>query len=347
MATENVEAGSGSGGPRFASDTETVGTLSVNHPLFKVEWGEEDSFTLVNTGTASLPIQGAAAENAAVAGNPLLAAGRFDSADRTLGNGDVGAIALTAAGHQIVSGTVSVSNLAQTEDAVHGSGDTGIMPLAVRNDVLAALAGTDGDYAPFQVNASGALYTDVRGDALTALQLIDDPVFTLGSSTYTEATSKGNAIAAVRNDTLAALANTDNEFAPLQVSETGAVFVQDVGGPKNGLTKYRNVDVDETEDQVSANPVTLYTISAQSIDATPVYLHFYDATAASVTVGTTTPDLTFIIPSQGDGNGAGLVLDVSKGWDFSTALTIAATTTFDGSTGPGANEVIVNLGYKA
>ena len=44
------------------------------------------------------------------------------------------------------------------EDAVHGSGDTGIMFLAVRNDVLAALAGTDGDYAPFQVDADGALY---------------------------------------------------------------------------------------------------------------------------------------------------------------------------------------------
>jgi len=44
------------------------------------------------------------------------------------------------------------------EDTAHTSGDGGLMPLAVRNDALAALAGTDGDYAPLQVDANGALY---------------------------------------------------------------------------------------------------------------------------------------------------------------------------------------------
>ena len=44
-------------------------------------------------------IQGTAAENAAASDNPVLVGGRYDSSDRTLGNGDVGALALTAAGH--------------------------------------------------------------------------------------------------------------------------------------------------------------------------------------------------------------------------------------------------------
>ena len=39
------------------------------------------------------------------------------------------------------------------------------MSLAVRNDTLAALAGTDGDYAPLQVNATGALFIQ-EGSAL-------------------------------------------------------------------------------------------------------------------------------------------------------------------------------------
>ena len=43
------------------------------------------------------------------------------------------------------------------EDAVHTTGDTGNLSLVVRNDTLAALAGTDGDYAPLQVDADGAL----------------------------------------------------------------------------------------------------------------------------------------------------------------------------------------------
>ena len=47
---------------------------------------------------------------------------------------------------------------------------------------------------------------------------------TLGSTTYTESTSMGRTIAAVRNDTLAALADTNNEFAPLQVNSTGALY---------------------------------------------------------------------------------------------------------------------------
>jgi len=44
------------------------------------------------------------------------------------------------------------------EDGIHTSGDGGIMALAVRNDSLAALGSSDGDYAPLQVDAKGALY---------------------------------------------------------------------------------------------------------------------------------------------------------------------------------------------
>jgi len=56
------------------------------------------------------------------------------------------------------------------EDAVHVTGQFGQFVLAVRNDVLAALAGADGDYAPLQVDALGALYvTDYRNTRDTAL----------------------------------------------------------------------------------------------------------------------------------------------------------------------------------
>ena len=65
----------------------------------------------------------------------------------------------------IVPGT-GATNLGKAEDAVHSDGDTGVMALAVRNDDVAALSGTDGDYSPLQVNAAGALYTsDASGEA--------------------------------------------------------------------------------------------------------------------------------------------------------------------------------------
>lgn len=55
-----------------------------------------------------------------------------------------------------------IDDLVLYEDAVHGSGDPGTMPLAVRNDDLASLVDTDGDYAPLQVNELGALYVTME-----------------------------------------------------------------------------------------------------------------------------------------------------------------------------------------
>lgn len=43
------------------------------------------------------------------------------------------------------------------EDAAHTSGDPGLMALAVRTDSAAALATTDGDYSPLQLDANGFL----------------------------------------------------------------------------------------------------------------------------------------------------------------------------------------------
>lgn len=74
--------------------------------------------------------------------------------------------------------------LSKAEDSVHGSGDQGIMGLAVRNDTLASLVDADGDYAPLQVNADGALYVVDQGagsdDALanTAIKQVAETVGT-------------------------------------------------------------------------------------------------------------------------------------------------------------------------
>ena len=55
------------------------------------------------------------------------------------------------------------------EDQAHTTADAGAFVLSVRNDALAALAGADGDYAPFQVDASGALYVNTGTAAAAAL----------------------------------------------------------------------------------------------------------------------------------------------------------------------------------
>jgi hypothetical protein len=64
-----------------------------------------------------------------------------------------------------VDGSVSISAvtpgtgasaLGKAEDAVHASGDVGVMALAVRNDAGTAFA-ADGDYVPLSVDSSGAI----------------------------------------------------------------------------------------------------------------------------------------------------------------------------------------------
>lgn len=114
-----------------------------------------------------------------------------------------------------------------------------------------------------------------------------------------------------------------------------------------GTTPYKNIDVDESEDQVKATAGQIYWIHAINLSAAVLFLKFYNATAANVTVGTTVPDHTFPVPSNGGTDGAGFVLSIVNGIEFDTAITIAATTGIaDNDSGaPGANEVIVNLGY--
>ena len=113
--------------------------------------------------------------------------------------------------------TALASNYEYAEDAVHGDGDTGAFVLAVRNDVLASLVTADGDYAPFQVDALGALYVNISNasdiSVVTNFEYAEDAGHTTADV--------GAFVLAVRNDTPGALAGTDLDYAPLQVDDDG------------------------------------------------------------------------------------------------------------------------------
>jgi len=131
----------------------------------------------------------------------------------------------------------------------------------------------------------------------------------------------------------------------------GTNLIGDVGlgvRTSGGTTIFRSIDLDESEEEVKATAGQVYWLHCINLAASLRYLKFYNATAASVTVGTTTPVMTIPIPTQGDTNGAGFTLAIPNGIAFSTAITAAATTGIaDADTGaPGANEVIINLGYN-
>ena len=110
---------------------------------------------------------------------------------------------------------------------------------------------------------------------------------------------------------------------------------------------YRNDSTNATPAAVKASGGIVKWIYAVSIDTTPVYLHLYNVASGSVTPGTTGERATFVIPSQGStANGAGFSFSPPGGIEFSTAITIAVTTTIGGTGTPGASEVVVNIGYE-
>lgn len=154
-------------------------------------------------------------------------------------------------------------------------------------------------------------------------------------------------VLAVRDDALAAHSGTDGDYESLHTNALGALYVQQAPNTTGGMTIFRSLDLDETEEEIKATAGQLYSISAFNHTAGPLYLKFYNATAANVTVGTTTPVLTFTVPGNADSDGAGFIWNSSIGFAFGTAITAAVTTAIaDNDTGaPAANACSVDIGY--
>ena len=251
---------------------------------------------------------------------------------------------------QPVSGTVT-ANLGATDNAVIDeiAANTSATAVAVQIidnaisgnemqvDVVAALpTGSN------TIGNIGTIATSITpGTAAGNLGKAEDAAHSSGDT--------GVLALARRNDTPSSSAGTDGDYATLNVSANGRLYTNSlpVGATTGGLTIGRNIDVDESEDAIKATAGQLYWVHAINLASSVRYLKFYNATVATVVVGTTTPVLTFPIPTQGDTNGAGFTFSIPQGLAFSTAITVAATTGLaDNDTGaPGANEVIINVGY--
>lgn len=120
-----------------------------------------------------------------------------------------------------------------------------------------------------------------------------------------------------------------------------------IGRTTGGMSIFRSLDIDETEEEIKATAGQVFSIAAFNRTAAPLYLKFYNATAANVTVGSTTPVLTFVVPANADSDGAGFIWNNEIGFAFGTAISVAATTgVADNDTGaPGANDCVINIGY--
>ena len=140
-----------------------------------------------------------------------------------------------------------VAGAEYAEDAAHTSADTGNFILGVRNDTLAALGGTDGDYVPFQMNASGALFVEVSSASGDDSIYVDDADWSDGSSKHT-------LIGGLYQSSPQSI--TDGDTGPLQVNANGNLIV-DLSATDNAVLDAMVVDL-------AAMEVLLGTIDADT-----------------------------------------------------------------------------------
>jgi len=186
---DNVAITAGAGTSVSTDDAGASGHVQ----RMKLAVSADGSATHVGADANGLQVQGAAATDAAVAGNPVLVGGRASAAAPTdvsadgdavsawrLRNG-AAAVAVTAAGALIGGdasngldvdvtrlpapfGAAGATSVAKAEDAASASADVGIPALAVRKATPANTSDTDGDYEMLQISA-GRLWTSATIDA--------------------------------------------------------------------------------------------------------------------------------------------------------------------------------------
>ena len=172
---ELVSAGAASAGqPADAEDSGMVVFAIRDDALSTLTTAENEYVPLRVGSTGAVHVDGSAATQP-VSGTVTIGAGTAAIGKLSANSGvDIGDVDVAS----VTPGT-SATNLGKAEDTTHSSGDVGVMSLAVRNDTRTALAGTDGDYAPLQVDSAGALRSVLSGATAGGVRL-DVPVDTVG-----------------------------------------------------------------------------------------------------------------------------------------------------------------------
>lgn len=243
--------------------------------------------TMPNVTVATLPSLPAGTNNIGdvdVLSLPALPAGNNNIGDVDIasmpslpaGNNNIGDVDVLS----VIPGT-GATNLGKSEDAAHTTGDVGVMALAVRNDAGTSLVNATGDYAPLQVDSTGAL----RVTSNSTQQYAEDAAHTTGDL--------GTMALAVRLDAPATIAGASGDYTPLQVDATGSLRVVVTGGASTaaadnsaftanttpGIQVHALVDETGTT-SVTENQVGAFRMTADRKLITTPYAH---ATAGGIT----------------------------------------------------------------
>ncbi len=282
VRNDTPSALAGTNGDYIPFTTDSTGRLYVNTNQSKVE---DTPHVTGDTGAFMLAVRNDTAS--ALAGTngdyiPLTT----DNAGRLYVNCNTHAV--TQSGTWNI-GTVTpgsaATNLGKAEDAVHASGDIGVMALAVRADTAVSLAGASGDYIPLIVDSTGRLHCNVSnalligdvvpGTAKGNLGKAEDAVHSDGDT--------GVMALVVRRDTLIASAGTTGDYSPMAVDALGALWVRNADMTTialSGSTRGRPIQIAAT----ATLGTTIHTATTTAGQLDRLFLWLTNTSSAAVTV---------------------------------------------------------------
>lgn len=196
------------------------------------------------------------------------------------------------------------------------------------------------------VTNAGTFAVQVDGSALTALQLIDNPIL-VDDAAFTPATSSVS-MAGFQADESSTDSVDEGDAGAARMTLDRKLITAPQPHSAGGLSIFRSLDLDETEEDIKTSAGCIYGAWVTNTATTTRWLKFYNATAANTTVGTTTPVITIGIPGNTSDDISANFGPGGMGIMFDTAICAAATTgVADADTGaPSANDLILNVFYK-
>lgn len=143
---------------------------------------------------------------------------------------DIGDVDVTS----VIPGS-GATNLGKAIDAVAGATDTGVAPLALRDDALSALTPAEGDWAPLRTNSRGALWTIHDGTLVVDGSGVTQPVSAAALPLPTGAATEASLAAAAAS--LAILDDWDESDRAKVNPIAGQAGVQGGSGAVSALTQ--------------------------------------------------------------------------------------------------------------
>lgn len=271
---------------------------------------------------------------------------------------DTAQVTATAGGSiqvECTSGCGGSGGTSIADDAAFTPGTSSVTPAGGTFDDVTPDSVNEGDAGAIRMSANRNLYNTIRDAAGNERGVNVTAANELQTSANTELPAAAALADNTANPTVPGVAafimcwdGTNFDRCP---TSSGGVGASDANTTRTVLaqaTIFRSIDLDETEEDVKTSAGEVCSVWVTNTATATRWVKFYNATAASVTVGTTTPVITIGIPGNASDDVSGSFSVGGGCLAFATAISVAATTgVADTDTGaPAANDVIVMVGYR-